>query len=385
MLVLLGLSTIAGSILVHFFFTFLKVNYPLELEILLYIRTFFNLAMSYYFAHQKLEFHYKKSVICTLIYISLNITMGLVGVMNFPDFMAEAKIIGSNVGTIVVGIGVVIFYLKSSHKNLVQTSYWKYALSFGLPMMIQLVGFKILSQSDKLMISFLCGDYFAGLYSVPFAIGSIMQTLWNCVGQGFQPWMFTKLSTNNIQDIKKITSILFLFVGLVTVSISATAPLIMQIMASNKYYDGVYVLMPIVVGFYFSFFNMLIITLATFYKKLKYIPIITILGTSFNMIFNYYGILWFGYIAAAYVTIVCNIIFIIMDYFFIYKKMYIDVFPFKKIILGGCNVFILSGLMVTLYDYPIYRYSALFLIIILSLFYEIKNKAFRLNFMRKNI
>lgn len=232
MLVLLGLSTIAGSILVHFFFTFLKVNYPLELEILLYIRTFFNLAMSYYFAHQKLEFHYKKSVICTLIYISLNITMGLVGVMNFPDFMAEAKIIGSNVGTIVVGIGVVIFYLKSSHKNLVQTSYWKYALSFGLPMMIQLVGFKILSQSDKLMISFLCGDYFAGLYSVPFAIGSIMQTLWNCVGQGFQPWMFTKLSTNNIQDIKKITSILFLFVGLVTVSISATAPLIMQIMAS---------------------------------------------------------------------------------------------------------------------------------------------------------
>ena len=223
----------------------------------LYARTFLNLIMTYYFTHQRLAFRYKASVLFTFIYIALNIFCALAGVALFREQAAYAKIVGNNIGTMAVGLGVLIYYMsKRKWSTLVRPDYWKYALALGLPIMVQLIGFKILTQSDKLMIERMCGDYDAGLYSVPYSIGSILQIFWNCLAQGVYPWMYRKLEVKAYSEVKRVMGLMFKVMALATITLSCMAPLIMRIMAPPEYQSGVYVLMPIVMGLYFSFLNL---------------------------------------------------------------------------------------------------------------------------------
>ena len=379
-IVLLGITVAFGSMAVHFVFEAVGISYPVGIELLLYARTFLNLIMTYYFTHQRLAFRYKASVLFTFIYIALNIFCALVGVALFREQAAYAKIVGNNIGTMAVGLGVLIYYMsKRKWSTLVRPDYWKYALALGLPIMVQLIGFKILTQSDKLMIERMCGDYDAGLYSVPYSIGSILQIFWNCLAQGVYPWMYRRLEVKAYSEVKRVMGLMFKVMALATITLSCMAPLIMRIMAPPEYQSGVYVLMPIVMGLYFSFLNLLLITYATYYKQVKLVPVTTIIGTVLNLVLNYFGILWFGYIAAAYVTILCNVVLTGLNYALIYRKIGNDAFPVRVIALDGILVFLISVFMVYQYPNVLLRYSIFAVILSVAGIYFWKN----MNVMKK--
>ncbi len=373
-IVLLGIAVAVGSVGIHFVLKALGISYPAGIELLLYVRTFLNLIMTYYFAHQRLAFHYKASVLFTFIYIVLNISCALAGVFIFREQAAYAKIVGNNIGTMLVGFGVLVYYMrKRKWSTLIRPDYWKYALSFGLPILVQLIGFKILTQSDKLMIERMCGDYDAGLYSVPYSIGSILQIFWNCLAQGVYPWMYRKLEAKAYSEVKRVMGLMFKIMGLATIALSCMAPLIMRIMAAPEYQAGVFVLMPIVMGLYFSFLNLLLITYATYYKRVKLVPVTTLIGTALNLALNYFGILWFGYVAAAYVTILCNMVLAGLNYVLIYRKIGNDAFPVRTIALDGVLVFLISAFMVYHYPNAAVRYTVFAVLLLLFGVYFWKN------------
>jgi len=90
-------------------------------------------------------------------------------------------------------------------------------------------------------------------------------------------------------------------------------------------------------GFYFSFSSIF------FLEKTKYLPILTILGAVVNIILNFFLIKSYGFMGAAYASILTKIFFTIITYI-VSQKLYPIPYETNKIgfviILGGVFCFI---------------------------------------------
>ena len=265
------------------------------------------------------------------------------------------RIIGITLPTIVLSIFIWICTLKN-HNVCYNKEYWKYGWALSGPLILHTVSMNILSQSDRIFISKICGAEATGIYSLAYNYGILLSIVTNAVADGWLPWFHDNYYAKNYADIRKNAKKIVLLGCYVGLACVALAPEAIIILGGKKYLTGIYCVPPVVLGIVCQYIYTHYVNIEMHLKKTKFVSQGTISAAIINIILNAIFIPRFGYIAAAYTTLASYLMLLIVHFLITRRvlkiKLYDDVFMFLAMLVTGC----VSVLISITYNYTILRY-----------------------------
>lgn len=325
---------------------------------------------SFWSTEQRVDYKYKKLVLITLLVSVLKPVVGIIFVIHAED-KVTARILGLALVEL-IGYSWCFIYQMKRGKKFYSKQFWKYALGYNIPLVPHYLSQVVLNNSDRIMISSMVGDSASGIYSLAYSLAMIMTLFNTALTQTLTPWMYQKIKDKDIKTIAPIAYLSLFIVATVNLLLIMLAPEAVRIFAPKEYYEAIYCIPPVAMGVLFLYSYDLFAKFAFYYEKTKLIMGASIVGAVLNIILNYFGIKWFGYVAAAYTTLICYILYCVFHYIVMTKicNDYLDgVKPYNtKFLILFALVFLACGFaMLFTYDYPIIRYSIIVIAIIIMI------------------
>ena len=361
-----GLSTVSAILCMIIYFLFpaffqklLGLSPNLILSMLIY--AFFYPSLLYWTARQRFEYRY---IGFTLATVGMSFVTTLVSVLfTFFEDKGTMKIIGYVTAATAVNL-VFYIYLFVRGKIFFHREYWTYALKFNLPLIPHYLSMIILNQCDRIMIANMCGETEAGIYGVAYTIGKTVLLFNSAITASFTPWMYEKLKTKRYEGIPGVSVSLFVLIAVLGAGVMLFAPEVIMIFATQEYMQAVYAVPPITAGGFFTFVYNQVSTVEFYYGKSKYIMVASVAGAILNLFLNYVAIQWFGFIAAAYTSMFCYILFAVCHYFLMRllcrkNGISVNLFPGKRLALLSAVMIIITVGVNFFYQYNLIRYGLL--------------------------
>lgn len=304
----------------------------------------------------RLDYKYKLSTVLSLMSAGLCTIIALASVV-FTTNKLRGRILGLYVPTILLNIGIYIYFLLKSHS--VKTAYWTYGLKISIPLVFHAMAGSLLSSFDKIMINSIVGSSDTALYSVAYTCASVIDLLWYSINQAWAPWAYEQMDKNEGNRLRRASKVYLLLFGLIVLLFMLLAPEFLWIMGGNAYTPALSVIPPVMCGFVFQLVYSLYVNIETLEKKTGFVAIGTITAALSNIALNYFFIPRYGYVAAAYTTLAGYVILFLMHFYFVcqIKKTYWYDSRFNFAYLSIFSV--LPVTMMLLYKIRILRYSLL--------------------------
>jgi len=274
-----------------------------------------------------MQYRYK---LRTALLVLPNLIAVIASIVCIAFFLTTDKYYGRIVPTalsqVFFGLITVILTYKYSRNNKIE--YVKYALAISLPLVLHGIALNILSQSDRLMITLLRDTSETGTYSLIYNFGMIATVITTSLEGVWVPWFTEKLKNNETENINQRSTI---YIGMITCLMCAlilAGPEGVKILASDKFWDGIPIIPPIVLSNYFIFAYTLYVNIEHYYKKTPYITVNTLIAAAVNIGLNFILIPEFGYIAAAYTTLISYFVAFVLHARYA-KKLKNELYPIK--------------------------------------------------------
>lgn len=263
-------------------------------------------AYNFWAAGQRFDYKYKKLVVITVGMGILSPIVGVLAVLT-TDYKAEARVLSFVFVQVCVGL---LFYIYNMRQGRVflKTKYWKFALAFNLPLIPHYLAQTVLGQADRIMIQRMIGETEAALYSVAYSISMMFNIVTNAINNSFIPYTYKALRERKYVRLRENANFLVTMIASACVIATAFAPEIISIFASAEYYDAHNAVPPIAISLLFIFITSLFGNIEFYYEKTKFIMIASSVAAITNIALNYYAIPTWGYVAAAYTTLICYIL-----------------------------------------------------------------------------
>lgn len=353
-----------------FFSSLLSI--PSEIIHILFISLMVTPSVTILLTKYRLTMDYKKTVFLSVMYAVLSTLASIVLVFVFKSDKVFGRVLGQYAMHSLIAFGVYIFIVIKG-KN-VKPKYWKYALAIAVPTTVHLLAGNILSTSDRLMITNICGEEYNALYSIPSNCAMIVSLLWISMNNAWAPWFYDRMDANERYIIRQMAKPYTAFFGIIVLGMLLLAPEVLYIMGGKPYLEAVYVIPPVMLGYVFQFVYSLFVNIEIFYKKQKYIAIGTCIAAAVNIGLNAIFIPRFGYIAAAYTTLAGYMILFLIHYLFVSIMKKNNIYN-NKFIFGFSAVMLVIGLLCNLlYMNNIIRYCLLAVVAVICLWFVIKNR-----------
>jgi len=323
---------------------------------------------------RRFEYKYKSVIGMTLAKTVISPVLAF-GLVLISEEKGYARIIGYAFVNIVFGL-IIMIYNFYKGKTFFDKVFWKYAFSFNLPLLPYYISQMIFNTSDRIMISHYCGQDKAAIYGVAYSLSILLTFVINAINSSYAPWFFERLETGNGNANKRVSLNLSIIVALGLWGIIAIAPEFIAIMAGNDYIEGVWAVPPVAASMLLLFYTQLFDRVLFFYEK-KYLLILGgIVPSIVNLLLNFIFIPIYGFVAAAYTTLISYIIFVIINYFTMKKTLYNkgnkdDLYDIKKLIILFIIFCMGTMLMMLLYNSRLFRYAIIFAICLIII---VKNK-----------
>ncbi|MCD8377797.1 MAG: oligosaccharide flippase family protein [Candidatus Gastranaerophilales bacterium] len=339
--------------------------------VLMFVELYTIAPMNYWMTRNRHEYKYKEVVIVT---IAKTLSVPLLGILliYIMEDDALARIISTVFITAILGLYFATGIIKKSPKPNIK-KYWKYALSFNLPLLPHFLSTNILNQSDRIMISNMVGSSQAGIYSVAYSAGMILLIINTAINQTIVPWLYEKLKNRDYSNISRTFNFLLVIVFTVNIVLILFAREIIFIMAPADYYEAVWIIPPVAASVYFIFLYTLFSNLTYYFEDTKYVSFLSVIIAVLNVVLNYIFIGKFGYIAAGFTTLFCYICFSVCHYIvmrLLCKKhnFYEKIYDMKTIVALSSAMVILSLGIEFLYPYMFIRYLLILAIAVICIF-----------------
>ncbi|WP_294413162.1 oligosaccharide flippase family protein [uncultured Ruminococcus sp.] len=288
-----------------------------NLMILMIFGFFVSPATEFWLARQRYEYNYIRAglitIISSLLATLFSIICVLLGRNKGYDNLAEIRLFSTNI--VVFGIALIIWIaIMVKGKTFVDTFFWRYSLKLSVPLIGNSIAMQILSVSDRSMISKMVGNSELGIYSVLYSVSSLSIIVWSAINSSFVPFLFEKIEKKEgRRKIQSVSTKLMFVYGFFAVLATAVAPEIVRILATKEYYEAIYIMPPIAAGIFFTSVSNIYSNILIYYKKTQYIMISSILAAVINLVLNYLFIQIWGYMAAAYTTLIAYVVLAIMQ------------------------------------------------------------------------
>lgn len=306
----------------------------------------------------KYEYNYKYLILITLI---VSICSPLLSVVFI--YISKNKAVGKVWGqsSIYLLLGVIFYVLAfSKNKKLFNKEYWTFALRFNLLLVPHYLSLVILNQSDRVMITSMCGAAENGLYSVAYSAASLLLILNSSLTQSLTPWCYHNMKNKNFGAMKKIINVICcIYAGIDLLFIMLT-PEVIAILAGAKYAEAVYVIPPVASSMYLILLYNIYSIFEFYYEKTKPVMMCSTISAGLNILLNYLFIPKYGYLAAGYTTLACYLFNSIM-HIFVVRRIESSQGGSGVSIKGSFSIglfLIVASFGVTcLYPFPVLRWS----------------------------
>lgn len=323
-----------------------------------------NPALYLWMNRERFDFRYRWPVVVTLISTVLNPAIGIAAVRCTP-WKAEARILGTVLvqslsGLVCYGI---LFYRG---KKFYQREYWRFALTFNLPMLFYYLSQSVLNQSDRLMINYFIGSDKAGIYSVAYSVASLMLLLVSAVNGSFNPWIYKQLKAGRFHEVSHAAVSVSLIVATAVVAMTAFAPDVVALLATPDYYEAIWIIPPVSASVFFIFAYMMFANIEMYYQGTGSVSLISAIAAVANLVLNAIFIPLCGYLAAGWTTLVCYVLLAGMHYLLMRRvcragDIPASVLRAKPLFFIAGAVIALSFAMMGIYQLGKLRYAVLVL------------------------
>lgn len=231
----------------------------------------------------------------------------------FRNDRATGRILGNVIPVTVIACVIIRYFWRKAAPRF-DLKYTKFAVSYSLPLIPHGISQVILAQFDRIMIKELIGPSQAGIYSFAYNIFSIINVTSNSLDNVWGPWFYERMEQKDYGSIKKYSSKYAFGMLMFSVMVMLAAPELVKILGAREYWDAMYSVIPIVIGGYFMFLYTLPSSVEYYYAKTKFIAIGTGMAALINIVLNVIFIRQFGYLAAAYTTLVTYLLYFVFHY-----------------------------------------------------------------------
>jgi len=290
-----------------------NITYPLYAKILDMPRMIFNLliiesfsvsTITMYNVYISLSYRYKSFLAVSFINVLANIALSLLFMFTFlENDRYLARVLGTALPVIMIALVINIYFLLKGKVGMF-LDHWKFALGFSVPLIFHGVSQVVLSQFDRIMIKNMVGVEEAGIYSFAFSIGALVMVVSTSLQQVWSPWFYEKMEEKNYGAIKNRGNSFALGMLLFVACVVLAGKEVVLMLGTDSYVSSIHFLIPILVGGFFAFLYNLPAQVEYYYEKTNYIAIGTCAAAGLNIVMNYFGIKWFGCVAAAYTSLI---------------------------------------------------------------------------------
>jgi len=158
---------------------FMEIDKSLVLVIFIYMLVY----PSVIYAQERYKFtlQYKQNIIISIINTFGSILFSfLLIIYVYDEHKYSGRIIGLILPMFLMGIFFYIKTLKDGWMSNIR-KYWMFALKIGLPMIPHSLAMVVLTQLDRIMITRICGNSDAGLYSFGFSYAILLALFSNAI------------------------------------------------------------------------------------------------------------------------------------------------------------------------------------------------------------
>lgn len=313
---LTGISTFLWMILANVFYD--SYGQALDLSRLLVnilVLHCFGTAMFQFFnTYVSLNYSVKSFMKLTSINALTNMGLSIILILTvFSESRFLGRVIGTALPIFLIAVYIVIYFCRKS-KPVINLQYWKFALRYSLPIIPHGISQVILSSFDRIMIKNMIGAAEAGLYNFAYTIYSIVKVVSTSLDNVWKPWIYEKMDAKDYKAIRKQGTSYAFGMALFTSLIVMVAPEIIKILGAREYWGSTNCVVPVVVGGYFAFIYTLPVMIEYFYGKTKFIAVGSVLAAAINVILNAFFIPRYGYIAAAYTTMLTYFLYFLFHF-----------------------------------------------------------------------
>ena len=284
------------------------------LTLALFAQVFFYSAVPFWTLRQRYDFKYKAVVLVTLTMVVLQTVLGIIGVI-LTDHSCMGRIGAILLINICFGIGIYIYNFRQASHCFVR-EYARFALIFNLPLLPHYFSSYILDQFDRIMIQHMVDYSAVGIYGIAYSSGYVIKIVTTSLNTTLIPWMYRQLEQEKFRELRSCINSITHCVLVCFMGYMAFAPEIIRIFAPPEYSQAVYAVSPITATAFLIFLYELYGNIELFYNSNKASMYIAVTGAAMNVLLNYLCIPRFGYLAAAYTTLVCYLFFTISHYLY---------------------------------------------------------------------
>lgn len=352
---------------------------PTRLMVLLLVGLLVAPARDFWLSRQRFEYQYKLSGTVTVLSAIFASGLAVAAVLyansiGYSD-IASVRLFANYF--IIYGVAFIIWLsIFWQGRCFYSSKYWRFSLQLSLPLIGYSVASQILSVSDRMMISKMVGNSAVGIYGTLYTVSSISLMVWTAINASFVPYLYQNME-NTKSKIKKLSMSMLGMYSLVAILLVYLAPEIVRILATEEYYKGIYIMPPIAGGVYFIAVSNLYSNILVYLKRTNIIMISSIIAAVINVILNYIMIEAYGYMAAAYTTLLSYVVMAVLLSIWAnreFKKHITEVdfvYDNKLILAVSIVTLVISLFAILIYDYGIVRYTVAAVFLILTVMYGI--------------
>lgn len=329
---------------------------PAFAVVLLIIRLLSTPSVEFYQNGCRYRYRYRENICISCFLVLSNVLFSLFLMLGFDGDRAMFRILG---GVMPLAALAILLWYKSWRAGWISfnTDFWRYGLVLSLPLVVHAMSLNLLAQSDRIFIAKLCNQADVGVYSIAYSYGLLMTVVTSAVASGWLPWFHDKYHAGEFLEIRKNVKWIVLLgcsIGLIGV---AFAPEAISLLGGEAYMAGVYCVAPISCGVVCQYVYTHYVNVELHLKKTMFVPIGTMVAAVSNLVLNAIFIPKFGFLAAAYTTLVSYMVLLIMHGSYVRYglkvRIYSDRFMFESVI----GTMAIAASILPLYNFYLIRYA----------------------------
>lgn len=280
---------------------------PTALVVFMVLEALMTNATQLWMGKQRFEFRYRKVIAVTVATSIASPVLSFALVMAFQE-RGYARIVGNSL--VAIGCGLILYLVCLRRgKAFYSRDFWKYALSFNVPLIPYYLSQTVFNQSDRIMISHMVGTDMAAVYGIGYTMGILLTFVLNSINNAYVPWFYGKLKDGRGVENRRVSLYIAALMAVLLFGVTLVTPEAILILAGEQYAEAVWVVPPVAMSTLLLFYAQLFINVEFFYEKKALLVVATAGAAVLNVALNFLLIPVFGFVAAAYTTLASYLLF----------------------------------------------------------------------------
>jgi len=331
---------------------------PTGLVLLMVAEVVMTFSLSCWYGKLRFSFRYQPVAAMTLLISVLSPVLAYTLITASPE-KGYARILGYALVVVACGGGVYIWNLLRG-KSFFHKKYWRYALSFNVPLIPYYLSQVVFNQSDRIMISHYSGQDKAGIYGVACTLALMLNFVLNAINDSYVPWLYRKLKIGEASDSPRIAGIIAVLMAVLLLGVIVLAPELIFVLAGDDYAEAVWAVAPVAVSVLLLFYAQLFINIQFYYEEKGLLVFASVGAAVLNIVLNALLIPRCGFLAAAYTTLFSYLVFAGANYAAMGRTLKKRNQTEKLFHIPGLLLILLVFIVLAcgamlLYDYPVVR------------------------------